>query len=60
MNADEIFAGLCGACVHCKPSGSGRGGVFHRCLRHDTDAAYPKYPRLPMLRCDGHQRPEEG
>jgi hypothetical protein len=25
------------------------------CLRHREDPAYPKYPRLPVLRCAGHE-----
>lgn len=52
---DTVPAGLCDTCLHCKKSGSARGSVFHRCLRHDSDARYAKYPRLPVVRCSGHE-----
>lgn len=32
---------------------SDRGSVFYRCALADTDPRFPKYPRLPVLRCDG-------
>ena len=27
---------------------------YYRCERSTADARYPKYPRLPVLRCDGY------
>ncbi|HTA33307.1 MAG TPA: hypothetical protein VK721_07775 [Solirubrobacteraceae bacterium] len=33
-----------------------RGSVFSLCLRSRTDRAYPRYPRLPVLACDGYER----
>lgn len=30
------------------------------CLRHRTDPAYPKYPRLPVLRCGGYEERPDG
>ena len=47
--------GRCTTCVHQKLIRSGRGSEFSMCLRHRTDPAYPKYPRLPVLRCPGHE-----
>jgi hypothetical protein len=32
-----------------------RGSVFLLCLLSRTDARYPKYPRLPVLRCEGYE-----
>jgi len=32
-----------------------RGSVFYRCLRAQTDAAYRKYPPLPVRQCHGYQ-----
>jgi hypothetical protein len=32
---------------------SGRGSVFTRCLLHDTDPRFTKYPRLPVTQCAG-------
>ena len=32
-----------------------RGSVFLFCLLSQTDTRYPKYPRLPVLRCEGYE-----
>jgi L-amino acid N-acyltransferase YncA len=48
--------GLCANCVHQKIVRSGRGSTFWMCLRHKTDPSYPKYPRLPVTACPGHER----
>jgi hypothetical protein len=48
-------AGLCAVCVHARRIESRRGSVFLMCERSRTDARFPKYPRLPVLRCDGFQ-----
>jgi hypothetical protein len=48
--------GLCATCAHQKEIRSDCGSVFVMCLRGLTDAAYPKYPRLPVLRCPGYER----
>jgi hypothetical protein len=34
---------------------SDRGSTFYLCERSATDAGFPKYPRLPVLRCAGHE-----
>jgi L-amino acid N-acyltransferase YncA len=47
--------GLCSTCRHQKIIRSGRGSTFSMCLRHRTDPAYPKYPRLPVTSCPGHE-----
>jgi phosphinothricin acetyltransferase len=48
--------GLCSTCVHQKLIRSGRGSVFSMCLRHrDDPESYPKYPRLPVRACPGHE-----
>jgi hypothetical protein len=38
---------------------SDRGSIFYLCERSATDARYPKYPRLPVLRCLGYESLEE-
>jgi hypothetical protein len=48
-------AGLCGSCVHQQLVHTTRGSTFSLCLRSRTDPAYPKYPRLPVLACPGHE-----
>jgi len=47
-------AGLCASCCHCRVIESDRGSVFYRCELSSTDAAFPKYPRLPVLQCGGY------
>lgn len=46
--------GLCRNCAHARVLRSARGSAFRRCGLHDRDPSYPKYPRLPVLRCAGH------
>lgn len=47
--------GLCSDCIHMREVRSDRGATFHRCALSDTDPRFPKYPRLPVLSCSGHQ-----
>jgi hypothetical protein len=49
-------AGLCDSCAHQQLVPNTRGSVFSLCLLSRTDPAYPRYPRLPVLECDGYQR----
>jgi hypothetical protein len=35
---------------------SDRGSTFYLCERSLTDASFPKYPRLPVLRCAGYEQ----
>jgi len=49
-------AGLCESCLHRKSIHNDRGSVFTMCLRGLTDPYYPKYPRLPVLRCPGFRQ----
>jgi uncharacterized protein (TIGR00290 family) len=48
--------GLCGSCCQARVITSDRGSEFYRCMLSDTDARYPRYPRLPVLRCEGWQQ----
>lgn len=50
-----INVGLCAGCAHVQVMRSDRGSVFYRCQRSDTDARFPKYPRLPVVRCEGYE-----
>ena len=34
---------------------SDRGSTFYRCALADTDPRFTKYPRLPVLQCDGYK-----
>ena len=54
-----IPIGLCASCMHQKLIRSGRGSEFSMCLLHRTDVSYPKYPRIPVLECRGHEPRDE-
>lgn len=51
MSSAGVRPGLCERCAHVHVVVSGRGSKFYRCLEHDRDPAWPKYPPLPVLRC---------
>jgi len=52
--------GMCLICVHRSEVRSARGSVFIRCLLHEVDPRYAKYPRLPVTTCPGfHRKPTE-
>ncbi|MEA2124638.1 MAG: hypothetical protein QOI80_1420, partial [Solirubrobacteraceae bacterium] len=44
-------------CAHQQVVRTGRGSVFSLCRRSKTEPErYPKYPRLPVLRCAGFEQ----
>lgn len=47
--------GLCGRCLHARTTGNRRGSVFYLCGRSAYDPRYPRYPALPVTRCQGHE-----
>jgi hypothetical protein len=49
------LAGLCDHCRHQRIVRNTRGSSFSLCERSREDERYPKYPRLPVLRCPGFQ-----
>jgi len=38
---------------------SARGSVFYLCQRSFAEPEYPKYPRLPVLRCAGYEQQDD-
>ena len=48
--------GLCAGCAHGQRVLSARGSVFWLCRRAAKDAAFVRYPRLPVLRCPGYEQ----
>jgi hypothetical protein len=48
--------GLCPECAFARRIESARGSQFVLCERSRTDAAFPKYPRLPVIACEGYER----
>jgi hypothetical protein len=55
VSASVAGPGLCPRCVHMREIRSDRGSVFIMCTRSFTEPEYPKYPRLPVLRCQGFE-----
>jgi len=51
-----VSAGLCADCSNVKVMRSDRDSVFYLCQLSFTDSRFPKYPALPVLRCDGYIR----
>ena len=48
--------GLCDSCVHQKLIHNTRGSTFSLCERSKAEPErYPKYPRVPVLACAGHE-----
>ena len=48
--------GLCGVCVHARHIESPHGSVFYLCELSFEDLRFAKYPRLPVLTCDGFEK----
>lgn len=48
-----INPGLCGICVNVREIESGKGSRFYLCKLSAVDPRFPKYPRLPVLECEG-------
>jgi hypothetical protein len=55
--AAQAPAGLCDSCAHQQLVRNTRGSTFSLCRRSRTEPErYPRYPRLPVLRCPGFER----
>ena len=48
-------AGLCDSCRHQRVIRNTRGSSFSLCERSKTEPEYPRYPRLPVVECRGHE-----
>jgi hypothetical protein len=48
--------GLCADCRHARRIESDRGAVFFLCERALTDPRFQKYPRLPLVTCEGYEK----
>jgi hypothetical protein len=53
-----VNPGLCLTCRNARRTVSDRGSVFYRCELAKTKPAFPKYPKLPVVSCGGHQTVE--
>lgn len=55
---DTATAGLCAMCTHVHTVQNRRGSRFYRCRLADVDPAFPRYPALPVLACEGYEPAE--
>ncbi len=47
--------GLCATCAYARAVAHPHGGEpYWRCGKHDEDKTFPKYPRLPVVACNGY------
>jgi hypothetical protein len=53
---EKANAGLCADCQHARRVESARGSVFFLCELSLSDPHFPKYPRLPVLACQGYEK----
>ena len=53
--AEVRRVGLCVTCIHRREVPNRRGSVFYLCRLSQTDPAFPRYPRLPVLSCPGYE-----
>lgn len=51
--------GLCADCRHARRVESDRGSVFFLCELALTDPRFQKYPRLPVVTCEGYEKAGE-
>ena len=53
---NSLSVGLCADCLHSRCIESAHGSVFFLCELSLSDPRFPKYPRLPVLSCDGYKK----
>jgi len=49
-------AGLCASCVNAQRVTSERGSNFILCRLSFHDSRFAKYPRLPVMECEGYEK----
>jgi hypothetical protein len=47
--------GLCDSCAFQQIVRNTRGSVFSLCRRSREDPEFPRYPRVPVRECRGHE-----
>ncbi len=51
----EDDVGLCGRCEHSRVIENARGSRFYLCRLSETDPKFRRYPRLPVVACEGYR-----
>lgn len=59
MPAPAMDPGLCLKCIHARQLMNDRGSGFWLCRKGLADPRFAKYPRLPVLACDGYREADE-
>jgi len=54
-SSEPGVSGLCKNCRHAHRVASNKGSVFLLCGLSKTNRAFPKYPRLPVVSCQGYE-----
>jgi len=54
MSTFQDQAGLCPSCRHARVIHNNRGSEFYLCRLAEKNPRLPKYPRLPVLSCEGY------
>lgn len=52
----KINPGLCGTCASMRDVVNENGHHYFLCNLSKMDVRYPKYPKLPMVNCDGYKK----
>lgn len=52
---EKVRAGQCASCRHAKRLRSKGGSILYMCGRAAEEPAFPRYPRLPVGVCGGHE-----
>jgi hypothetical protein len=55
-DSERQRVGLCADCLHVRRVESARGSLFYRCERSASDPKFPRYPRLPVIDCEGYEQ----
>jgi len=51
---EALRVGLCASCEFVQRIVSAKGSTFFLCQKSFSDPAFPKYPRVPVVRCAGY------
>ena len=61
VSGEWVPAGRCLSCLYARIVRAKVDNVYYFCERSVDDSRYARYPRLPVLTCDGHvDRAESG
>ncbi len=58
LDRERWSLGICCDCRFAKRIETGKGSRFLLCRRSEIDPGYPRYPRLPVSSCAGHEAGE--